>query len=234
MRAMLWRDWLLLRRNPLYLALTVGWWLFTPIMIGVLAAGSTPQETAAVNAWDLALTLAPWHGWAAMALTFCTLVANATSMDFNAAPQSDGTVENWHGSGRTALAYCVAKSLLPVLLAEFISLSNLGYLLWAGLGTSTTIAQAVCVVMAPAAVAFAAEQLFLASHAASMGSLTVLELLSSVPAVALMMLSLAVPATWALVALIAFGAGVAVAVVLSAHRRYPAVLRPIMPRPVAH
>lgn len=233
MRAMLWRDWLLLRRNPLYLALTVGWWLFTPIATGVLAAGSTPQETAAVNAWDLTWTLAPWHGWAATILTCCTLVANATTMDFNAAPQSDGTVENWRGSGRPMIVYCVAKSLLPVLLAEFISLSNLGYLLWAGLGASTTIAQAVCVVVAPAAVAFAAEQLFLASHAASMGSLTVLSLLASVPAVALMVMSLAVPATWALVALIAFGVGAAVAVVLSAHRRCPDVLRPIVPRSIA-
>ena len=226
MKAMLWRDWTLLRKSPLYMAFAVIMWLFIPIMLAVLLSGSSPQQLATINIWGMAQVLAAWYGYTASMLAFGTLYSNSSS-DLSEVPQTDGTMENWRGSGRSMLGYCLAKSLLPVLLAEFMLLTTVGYLAWAGLDGSASVMWVVYVVLAPALLAFAAEQMLLATHASSMGSLSVATLIASIPMLLLTVLAFMLPLLWALMALLAFGLGAMGLTVVSCRRRYPTVLRPL-------
>ncbi|NMM98054.1 hypothetical protein [Bifidobacterium olomucense] len=229
MHAMLWKDWTLLRKNPLYLALGIGLWLFIPVMIAVLSA-SDPKNPATIDGLSAAQTLAPWYGLLGSELAICTLMANPNEMDMSAAVESDGTVETWRASGHSMLQYCIAKSLLPMLIAEIMSMSILGYLAWGGLAhwSSAAIPETVCIVLTPAVIAFAGEQMLLASHAASVGSFSVVSLVSSVPMLAFIVVMLMMSATWALIVLITFGILAVAFSIISAHRRYPMTLRPIL------
>lgn len=227
MKAILWKDWTLLRTSRLYMAFAVGMWLFIPIMVAVLAVSSPQDAATASGAWSFGESLAGWYGYIASILALGTLFSNSTTMDLNAAPQSDGTLESWRSSGRPMLWYCVAKSLLPVIIAEFMTLTNVGYLIWAGLDASTNVMQVIYVVATPALLAFAAEQLYLALHAGSMGSLSLATILASVPMLILTVLTFLVSRFWSLTALLAFALAVMGATVISCNRRYPTVLRPI-------
>ncbi|MBW3090719.1 hypothetical protein [Bifidobacterium miconisargentati] len=227
MRAILWKDWTLLRKSRLYMAFAVGMWLFVPIVVAVLAVGSPQDAATADGAWSFGEALAGWYGYVASILAFGTLFSNSATMDFSAVPRSDGTLENWRGSGRPMLPYCVAKSLLPVIIAEFMTLTNVGYLVWAGLDASTNVMQVTYVVASPALLAFAAEQLYLALHAGSMGSLSLATILTSAPMLVFTVLTFTVSRLWSLVVLLVFGLAVMGATVVSCRRRYPTVLRAI-------
>ncbi|KFI86355.1 hypothetical protein BREU_1533 [Bifidobacterium reuteri DSM 23975] len=230
MRAMLWHDWTLLRKSPLYLAFAVGMWLFIPIMLAVLLSGSSPQQLATINVWGMAQGLAAWYGYTASMLAFGTLYSNSSSMDLSVVPQTDGTLENWRGSGRSMLGYCLAKSLLPVLLAEFMILTTVGYLAWAGLDASATVMRVIYVVLAPAALAFATEQMFLATHTGSMGSLSAATLIASLPMLLLTVLAFTLTLPWVLAVMVVFGLAAMGATVVSCNRRYPRVLGSIAAR----
>lgn len=227
MKAMLWHDWTLLRKSPLYLAFAVGMWLFIPIMLAILLGGSSPQQLATINVWGMAQGLAAWYGYTASMLAFGTLYSNSSSMDLSEVPRTDGTMENWRGSGRSMMGYCLAKSLLPVLLAEFMLLTNVGYLAWSGLDASATVMRVVYVVLAPAVLAFAAEQMLLATHAGSMSSLSVATLIASLPMLLLTVLSFMVSLPWVLAVMVVFGLVAMGATVVSCNHRYPRVLGPI-------
>ncbi|KAB7787969.1 hypothetical protein [Bifidobacterium cebidarum] len=229
MKAMLWKDWILLRRNPLYLAFGISLWLFIPVMIAVLSV-SDPTNPATIDGLSAAQTLAPWYGFLGSELAICTLMANPNAMDMSASVEVDGTLESWRASGRSMLQYCIAKSLLPMLIAEIMSLSILGYLAWVGLTrwNSDAIPEIVCIVLTPAVIAFAGEQILLASHAASVGAFSVVSLVSSVPMPVFIIVMLTTSAAWALIALIAFGILAIALSIISAHRRYPTTLQPIL------
>ena len=227
MKAMLWHDWTLLRKSPLYLAFAVGMWLFIPIMLAVLLGGSSPQQLATINVWGMAQGLAAWYGYTASMVAFGTLYSNSSSMDLSEVPRTDGTMENWRGSGRSMLGYCLAKSLLPALLAEFMLLTTVGYLAWSGLDASATVMRVVYVVLAPAVLAFAAEQMLLATHAGSMGSLSAATLIASLPMLLFTVLAFTLTLPWVLTSLLAFGLGAMGLTIASCHRRYPTVLRPV-------
>lgn len=230
MKAMLWHDWTLLRKSPLYLAFAVGMWLFIPIMLAVLLSGSSPQQLATINVWGMAQVLAAWYGYTASMVAFGTLYSNSSSMDLSEVPQTDGTLENWRGSGRSMLGYCLAKSLLPVLLAEFMILTTVGYLTWAGLDASATVMQIVYVILTPALLAFTAEQMFLATHASSMGSLSATTLIVSLPALLFTVLAFMLTLPWALAMMVCFGLIAMGATVVSCDRRYPRVLGSVASR----
>ncbi|PLS24523.1 hypothetical protein BLI708_10210 [Bifidobacterium imperatoris] len=229
MHAMLWKDWTLLRKNPLYLALGIGLWLFIPVMLAVLSV-SDPTDPATIDGLSAAQVLAPWYGFLGIELAICTLMANPNTMDVSASVEGDGTAESWRASGRSMLQYCIAKSLLPMLIAEVMSLSIFGYLAWGGLvqWNNNAIPEIVCIVLTPAVIAFAGEQILLASHAASVGSFSVISLVSSVPMLVFMIVMLMTSATWALIMLVAFGILAASLTIVSAHHRYPTTLRPIL------
>ncbi|KFI93482.1 hypothetical protein BISA_1570 [Bifidobacterium saguini DSM 23967] len=229
MKAMLWKDWTLLRKNPLYLVLGIGLWLFIPVTLAVLSA-SDPKNPATIDGLSAAQTLAPWFGFLGSEVALCTLMANPNEMDLSAAVESDGTVETWRASGRSMLQYCIAKSLLPILIAEVMSLSIFGYLAWGGLvhWNNNAVLEIMCIVLTPAVIAFAGEQILLASHAASVGSFSIVSLISSAPMLVFMIAMLMMSAVWALIALVAFGILAAVLSIVSAHHRYPMTLRPIL------
>ncbi|MBT1165021.1 hypothetical protein [Bifidobacterium felsineum] len=229
MKAMFWKDWTLLRKNPLYEAFGIGLWLFIPVTLAVLSM-SAPADPATIDGLSAAQTLAPWYGFLGSELAICTLMANPNEMDLSAAVENDGTMETWRASGRPMLQYCVAKSLLPMLIAEVMSLSIFGYLAWGGLvhWNNNAIPKIVCIVLTPAVIAFAGEQILLASHAASVGSFSVISLVSSVPMLVFMIVTLMTSATWALIMLVAFGILAASLTIVSTHRRYPMTLRPIL------
>lgn len=229
MKAMLWKDWILLRRNPLYWAFGIGLWLFIPVMLAVLSA-SAPADPTTIDGLSMLQTFAPWYGFLGSELAICTLMANPNEMDLSAAVENDGTAESWRASSRTMLQYCIAKSLLPMLIAEVMSLSILGYLAWGGLvhWDNNAIPEIVCIVLTPAVIAFAGEQILLASHAASVGSFSVISLVSSAPMLVFMIVILMMSAVWALIVLVTFGILAASLTIVSAHRRYPTTLRPIL------
>ncbi|MBT1175436.1 hypothetical protein JS530_08000 [Bifidobacterium sp. LC6] len=229
MKAMLWKDWILLRRNPLYLAFGIGLWLFIPVMLAMLSV-SAPADPTTIDGLSMVQTFAPWYGFLGSELALCTLMANPNTMDMSASVEVDGTLESWRASGRSMLQYCIAKSLLPMLIAEIMSLTILGYLAWGGLvhWSSTAIPEMVCIVLTPAVIAFAGEQILLASHAASVGSFSVISLVSSAPMLVFMIVMLMMSTVWALIVLVAFGILAVSLTIVSTHRRYPTTLRPIL------
>lgn len=236
MKAMLWKDWTLFHKNPLYVALSIGIWLFIPMLIAVLSA-SDPQDSATVDALSMMQLFAPWYGYLATELALCTLMANPNSMDVSDALERDGTVENWRDSGRSMLQYCIAKSLFPALLAEIMSLSVLGYLTWARLThwNHDSILSLICVIIAPAIVTFAGEQILLASHAATASSFCGVTILSSLPMLLFMAVSYASDSVfWALAAMLALGLLAVMLSIISAHYRYPTTLNAIASHPGLH
>lgn len=229
MKAMLWKDWILLRRNPLYLAFGIGLWLFIPVMLAVLSM-SDPADPTTIDGLSAVQTFAPWYGFLGSELAICTLMANPNTMDMSASVEVDGTLESWRASGRSMLQYCIAKSLLPMLIAEVMSMSIFGYLAWGGLvhWNNNAIPEIVCIILTPAVIAFAGEQILLASHAASVGSFSVISLVSSAPMLVFIIVMLMTSATWALIALVVFSILAIALSIISARRRYPTTLRPIL------
>lgn len=234
MKALLYRDWLLWRRSRLCAAATVGVCLFAPVVLAMLA-GSDPRGVDSFEALPMLEELGPWYGYVAGLLSSYTMFSNAATMDMGATLRADGTLENYRGSGRSMIGYCLGKSLLPMLLAETMTGSLFAYLLWAGLvhaGSASGVfwlSEAVGAIAGPAVLAFATAQILLATHAPTAGSFSIVTLVAGIPMTAFLVLGSLLSSLWQLIALIAFSVAALSYTVVSVRRRYPDTLRPIRP-----
>ncbi|MBT1182195.1 hypothetical protein JS531_09600 [Bifidobacterium sp. CP2] len=233
MKALLYRDWLLWRRSRLCVAAVVVACLFIPVVLAVLA-GSDPRGADSFEALPVLESLGPWYGYVAALLSAYTLFSNATTMDMGATLLADGTLENYRGSGRSMLGYCLGKSLLPMLLAEFMTGSLFVYLLWAGLvhadsgAVLSVVFGTIGAIAGPAVLAFATVQMLLATHATTAGSFSMVTFVAAIPMTVFIVLGLRLSSLWQLITLIVFGMIALLHTAASVRRRYPNTLRSIL------
>lgn len=235
MKAILWRDWRIFRTSPFC------WGTFalflTTMLLTVAFLASTPgggNDAGVSDGSVFAMICAPFTGWSATYVTLHTLDANRSpfSESVNAAGgehAGDGTMELFRCSGRPMLEYCLAKSLLPMAVAETMTLLFMAYLAWCGLMTAhgaISITDVLFALVAPLTTAFALEEMLLVIGGGALG-MTVGMLVSPVLVVGFVGLCLRLPLGCAPAAALGFGLAMAAVTMALARRRYPDTLRPV-------
>lgn len=235
MKAILWRDWRIFRTSPFC------WGTFalflTTMLLMVAFLTSTPgggNDAGISDGLIFAIICAPMTGWSATYSTLHTMDANRSmfSEPSNAAGgehAGDGTMELFRCSGRPMLTYCLAKSLLPMAVAETMTLMFMAYLAWCGLMTAhgtMPIPDVLFTLVAPLSTAFALEEMLLVIGGGALG-MTAGMLVSPVLLTGFVGLCLSLPLGWAPALAVVFGLAMAALTVALARRRYPDTLRPV-------
>ncbi|WP_055426602.1 hypothetical protein [Bifidobacterium aesculapii] len=231
MKAILWRDWRIFRTSPFCWGVSA--LCLMTMMLGAAAFSSLVldggNDFGVSDGLLIAMAYAPITGWFATYVTLRTLDANQSLGGDGA---GDGNMESFRCSGRPMFTYCLAKSLLPMAVAETMILLFMAYLAWDGQMAAhgaMPIPAVAFALVAPPVAAFAIEEMLLASGGGTLGGTvlakTVDLLVSPVLLYGFTFLCLRLPFVWALAAAIAFGLAMAALTAMLAHRRYPNTLR---------
>ena len=231
MKAILWRDWRIFRSSPFCWGVSA--LCFTTMVLGAAAFSSLVldggNDFGVSDGLLIAMAYAPITGWFATYVTIRTLDANQSLGGDGA---GDGNMESFRCSGRPMLTYCLAKSLLPMAVAETMILLFMAYLARSGqlaAHGATPIPAVAFTLVAPPVAAFAIEEMLLASGGGTLGGTvlakTVDLLVSPILLLGFTFLCLQLAFGWALAAAITFGLAMAALTAASAHHRYPDTLR---------
>ena len=232
MRAVVWKDWMLIKRSWLFWAMGAFLLIFFIVFSGVfvdMVRSTMGPDTAAIAV----LFFGPYTGYFPPVLTVTTLYTNLNSNSFVVPKlRSDATEESVRNSGRSMITYCIAKAILPMIMAFTLSAVMIVFLLYVGaLTASMLLSPRVLGGLAGAIImSFTGEQTLLVSHAQSSGMFTLVMMITTIPLIVVLILEAMLP-YWAVIAIL-FALGIIglTGTIVECHRRYPNTLRLLMDR----
>ncbi|KAA8832089.1 hypothetical protein EMO89_00790 [Bifidobacterium tissieri] len=224
MKAIIWKDWLLCRRQKTF-------WLLGAIMeaitltyiIGFILWLGT-EHTLLVF-----MMFGPMVAYLSPILTVGTSYPNdnAHTLSMNEPLRTDGTVETMRCSGRPMAQYLLAKSAMPMLLGLSLLLPPVLYCLYGGALTLHDLVspEMLYTLLTVLALTFTNEQVILASHATTSGTINIPIFLTAIPMMCFMVLSMFISPWVALLVMIAVGLLALTVSVIHSRHSYPTTFR---------
>ncbi|MBW3087791.1 hypothetical protein KIH77_03450 [Bifidobacterium sp. 82T24] len=228
MNAVIWKDWLLCRRTPLF------WVVIGGVAVFYVVGASMLCSTLGSGYGDVVLMLlGPCIAYVPPVLTAGLSYPNTDTAagGLNGMLRDDGAIETVRCSDRSMVGYFMAKSVMPMGVAVMLFLPMAAYCLWVGvLPLSEAFSVPTAYAMGSAVLlTFVNQQILLATRAHTVGALHLMVLVTLIPVFAFMILFMFVPYWAALMIMLAFGLLAAAISVANCRRRHPNTLAPLVP-----